>query len=60
MKNKPADFIVASELVCVARGNITPELASGNYSQANEQQKLKELLDASEQHSKQQSGFGRG
>jgi|GEM_PF-4429553 len=56
MQKTQRDFFVDSELVCQASSNITPELASGCYSETKsffdqERKKLREILNACEQYS---------
>lgn len=50
MLKKDSDFIVASEITCIAKDVETPELsASGNFSKAEEAKRLKDILHDYEQ-----------
>lgn len=56
MKEKTPDFYIDSELVCIARESILPELSSGNIPIDNtmfalEKEMLRNLLNACEHYS---------
>lgn len=56
MREKTPDFFVDSELICIARENLIPELSSGAMPIdenifAKEKEKLRKLLDACEYYS---------
>lgn len=54
MQKTSPDFFIHSELVCIARENLIPELSSGvapsNNLFAEEKEKLRNLFNACEQY----------